>query len=135
MNIFHKALFSSRSFKSSVGLRPLICRTIEQTARYNCWRHRKIMWPFSASSFRNSLNFLNFLNFRMQQVSLLLLSHDCSMIQTQKIPMIPDFYPSRQVSPPLQPSNRQGMHLSSFLENSTLRRVLNFFLHSRQVHL
>ena len=28
----------------------------------------------------------------MQQVSLLLLSHVCSMIQTQKIPMIPDFY-------------------------------------------
>ena len=94
--------------------------------------YQKLVANFSASSFRNSLNFLNF---RMQQVSLSLLSHDCSMIQIQKIPMIPYFYLSRQVSPPLQPSTRQGLHLSAFLENSTLRRVLNFFLPSCQVSL
>ena len=62
-------------------------------------------------------------------------SFPVSMIQIQKRPMIPDFYLSRQVSPPLQPSTHQGMHFSAFLENSTLRRVWNFFLPSRQVSL
>ena len=32
-------------------------------------------------------------------------------IQNQKIPMIPDLFQSGQVSPILQPSNRQGTHL------------------------
>ena len=36
-------------------------------------------------------------------------------------------YLSRQVSPLLQPSNRQGMHLAASLENSTLHRILIFF--------
>ena len=46
----------------------------------------------------------------MQQVSLSLPSHDCSMIKIrEKLPMIPDFYLSRQVSPLLQPLTRQGM--------------------------
>ena len=88
----------------------------------------------SASGFRTPWFFWIFW---MQQVSLSLLSHDCSMIQIQiqKTLMIPDFEMSRQVSSLLQPSTRQGMHLSAFLENSTLRRVLNFFLPSRQVSL
>ena len=44
-------------------------------------------------------------------------------------------YMSRQVSPLLQPIIRQNMHISAFLENPTLRRVLNFLLPSRQVFL
>ena len=72
-------------------------------------------------------NSLIFLNFWMQQVSLLILSHGCSMIQIQRTPMIPDFDLWRQVSPLLHPSIRQGKHLSASLENSTLHRVLNFF--------
>ena len=79
-----------------------------------------MVWPFSASSFRIFRVFL--------QVSLLLLFHDCSRIQIQKTPIPPDFHLSRQVSLLLQPPTRQGMRLSAFLENSTLRRVLNFFL-------
>ena len=42
--------------------------------------------------------------------------------------MIPDFDLWRQVSLLLQTLNRQSTHHSAFLENSTLRRVLNFFL-------
>ena len=49
--------------------------------------------------------------------------------------MSPDFYLWRQVSLLLQPLTRPSMHLSDFLENSTLRRVLNFFLPSRQSSL
>ena len=49
--------------------------------------------------------------------------------------MIPDVSLSQQFFPLLQPSTRQSMRLSAFLENSTLRRVLNFFLPSRQVSL
>ena len=50
------------------------------------------------------------------------------MIQIQERPMIPDCYLSRQVFPLLQPSTCQGMHLSAFLENSTLRRVFEYLL-------
>ena len=39
------------------------------------------------------------------------------MIQIQKIPIIPDFHLSRQVSLLLHPSTRQGMHLAAALEN------------------
>ena len=57
---------------------------------------------------------MELLNLRMQRATLSLLSRDCSMIQIQKTPMIPDFYLSRQVSP--------------LLQNSTLRRVFEFLL-------
>ena len=99
--------------------------------RYCCWRPEN----YVAISCFQLWNCLNFLNFWMQQVSLSLVSRDCFLIQTQKIPMIPNTNLSRQVSPLLQPSTRQGMHLPAFLENSTLRRVLTFFLPSRQVSL
>ena len=69
----------------------------------------------------------------MQQVSLSLLSRDCSIIQMQKIPMILTFIWRGRFLQLLQPSTRQGMHLSAFLEDSTLRRVLNCFLPWRQV--
>ena len=84
-----------------------------------------MMWPIFASGFTNSLNFLNLW---VRRVSMSLLSRGRSTIQIHESPMIPDFYLSRQVSLLLQPSTRQGMHLSTFLENSTMRRVLIFFL-------
>ena len=76
-----------------------------------------------------------FQNFWTQQVSPSLLSNYCSKIHNQKIPVFPEFHLCRQVSPLLQPSTHQGTHLSAFLENSTLRRILNFWLPSRQVSL
>ena len=81
------------------------------------------------------MNFLHFRNFLVQTSFHLLFSRDRSTIQIQKIPTIPDSPLLRQISPLLQPSTSQGVHLSAFLENSTLRRVLNFFLTSRQVSL
>ena len=87
--------------------------------------------PFSASSFGIPWFFLNFfLDATGFPVTYFFVIME---LQFQKIPMIPDFDLSRQVSPQLQPSTRHGTHLSAFLENSTLRRVLNFFLPSRQV--
>ena len=47
----------------------------------------------------------------------------------------PDVCLLRQVSLQLCPSTRQGMHLSASLEDSTLRRVLNFFFPLHQVSL
>ena len=73
-------------------------------------RDMKMKWSIFASSFIMALNFLNFW---MQQVS-----------------MSPDFDQPRQVSALLQPSHRHGVHHSAFLGNSTLHRVLNFFLPS-----
>ena len=124
----HTALFTSRSSKSSVGLRPQICRTIEQTFSMWCtvagdiWN---LCGHFSASSFRIPWIFWNS---GCNKFPCHFFARDCSMIQIQKIPMIPDFYLSRQVSLQLQPSTRQGMHLSAFLENSTLRRVFEVLL-------
>ena len=47
--------------------------------------------------------------------------------------MIPDVYLLRQVSLILYPSSRQGMHLAASLENSTPRRISNFFFPLRRV--
>ena len=55
MNMLHTALFTSRSFKSSVGLRPKNFRTIEQTLFMwgtTAGDKKKILWPLPASSFR-----------------------------------------------------------------------------------
>ena len=131
----HTGVFTSRSLKSSVGHRPYICRTIEKDflhARYNCWIHMKIDVAIFCFQLQNSLKFQNFWT---QQFSPSLLCRDCSRIQIQKTFMIPDRCLLRQVSLQLCPSTRQGMHLAAFLENSTLHRVLNFFLPSRQVSL
>ena len=74
-------------------------------------------------------------NSSRHQVSLTLFSRDHSRIQIQETLMISDFYLWRHLSLLLQPLIRQGVHLSALPENSTLRRVLNFFLPSRQVFL
>ena len=97
--------------------------------KYHCWRHIE-MWPFPAFSFRipwcsELLDATSFPAAFVQQVLLQLPFHNCSRIQ--RMPMFPDFHLSRQVSPLLYPLTRQGTHLSASLENSTLRRVSNFF--------
>ena len=53
------------------------------------------------------------------------LLHSQFQIRKSPHPLIP--FLLRQVSPWLCPSTRQGVHLSVALENSTLRRILNFF--------
>ena len=100
--------------------------------KYWCWRHIKIMWPFSASSFRTL--WMSWISGRNKFRRHFFLA-TAPGFRIRKIPMIPNFCLSRQVSPLLQPSTRQGMHLSASLESSTLRRVLNSFLPSRQVSL
>ena len=68
-----------------------------------------------------------------QPVSLSHFLHSQFQIRKDPHPLIPLML--RQVSPWLCPSTRQGMHLPVALENSTLRRVLNFFSPCFQVSL
>ena len=102
MNIPHTALFTSKSFSSSVGLWPKTFRAIEYT--FSTWGTDAGDYENYVATFCFQLwNSLNFLNFWTQQVSPSLLSGDCSRIQNQKIRKMPDFYLSRQLYPLLQP--------------------------------
>ena len=98
------------------------------------------MWALLAFSFRIPWIFWIYGCNRFHRNFLMINRFPCnfswlSTIQIQKTPIIPDFHLSRQVSLLLFPSTRQSVHLAASLENSTLRRVLNFFFSWRQVSL
>ena len=66
MKMPQKALFTSRSLKSSVGLRPYICRTIEKI--FSTWGTTAgDIWKWCGHFLLPAVEFLNFLNFWMQQ--------------------------------------------------------------------
>ena len=96
--------------------------------RYNCWRHMKNLWPFSASSFRIPwISWISGCN-RFPCYFFLMFA---PWFRFRKFPWFLTFICRGKFLRHIQPSNRQSMHLSAFLENSTLRRVLDFFLPSR----
>ena len=81
------------------------------------------IWKLCGHFLLPALEFPAFSEFLDATCFLILFSRDRSRIRIQNTHMIPDFYLSRQVSPLLQQLTRQGIHLSAFLENSTLFRL------------